>query len=372
MAGSCTSSRGTRSSRSFRVDIVSLAAACLIAPLAGAQGTSDLRIRLDAVDGAPVTGSLIALLDERDSVVAEGLSSEAGLRTLRAPPGRYRVRVRRIGYLPFVSSPVDVPRQSELLLKVESPRVMLEGIVVNSKSPCKRTDPNSAALARVWDEVEKALRSSQLTNGDLVGIGTARTYRREVDSAGIVIGTDTTVFQITDRRPFGAIDPVTLAEQGYVLGDENKGWIYYAPDEVVLLSDQFAVTHCFRLVRQADRRGQIGVSFQPVPNRELSDISGIIWVDQSTSELREVVFRFVNAKLLSDFDAGGYTRFRRVPSGAWIVNEWNLSVPRLAMRLGGFRPRFVVIGRIDNGGGILSDRDSLRAGVVPDSLVRKR
>jgi hypothetical protein len=176
-----------------------------------------------------------------------------------------------------------------------------------------------------------------------------------------VISADSTVFSITTRRPFSAIDPVTLARDGYVVGNVDNGWYYFAPDETVLLSEPFAATHCFRVVRQPDRTGQIGVSFAPVPRRQVADITGVLWVDQETSELREVVFRFVNAGAMSQYDAGGFTRFRRVPSGTWIVDEWKLSAPRLSVTQvssgDGYsstvRRQFVVIGRLDNGGGIL-------------------
>jgi len=344
-----------RFTRSLRAERALVTLAVLLAPaVVGAQqATSELRVRINAVDGGAVAGALIALLDAKDSVVAEGLSSEAGVRILRAAPGTYRVRVRRIGYLPFVSGQVELPRAEELALKVESPRVVLEGIVVNSKSQCRRNDPNAAALATVWDEIDKALRSSQLTTDDLAGMGKARTYRKEVTSDGTVIRADTTVFTIGNRRPFGAIDPAALAERGYVIGDERSGWSAFGPDEVVLLSDQFAATHCFRLVRQGDRLDQIGVAFEPSPRRKLPDIVGVLWVDQRTAELREIIFHFVNAKALSQFNAGGFTRFRRVSSGTWIVDEWLLSLPMIGLRQGTFSPQYYEMGRLDNGGGIV-------------------
>ncbi|HEX9129654.1 MAG TPA: carboxypeptidase-like regulatory domain-containing protein [Gemmatimonadaceae bacterium] len=328
----------------------------------GQQSMTELKISLNGV-GTPVSGALVALLDAHDSVVAEGLSTESGARVFRAAPGVYRVRVRRIGYLPFVSGPVSLPRESELSINVESPRVVLESILVNSKSPCGRNDKGAAALSTVWDEIDKALRSSQLTTEDLLGIGRARVFRTEFNKDGTVLWADSNVFSITTQRPFGAIDPGALANDGYVLGDPESGWHYYAPDEMVLLSEQFAVTHCFRLVRQPDRTGQIGVSFEPVPRREVSDIVGVLWVDEETSELREVVFRFVNAGVISQFEAGGFTHFLRVPSGTWIVDEWKLSVPLLSVSqvsIGspdGYssraRPKYVAIGRVENGGGIL-------------------
>jgi len=324
----------------------------------GAQGTmSDLRIKLGSPDGSPVNGALVALLDARDSVVAEGLASEDGVRVLHAPRGAYRVRVRRIGYLPFVSSELTLPRPGELVLNVESPRVMLQSLVVISTSQCGRNDPNAQALSAVWDEIDKALRSSELTLQDLRGIGHARVYHRELGADGSMVKGDSSVFLITDRRPFGAIDPDTLARHGYVLGDMEQGWTFFGPDESVLRSDQFAATHCFRLVRENRRAGQIGVAFKPSPQRNLADISGVIWVDQASAELREIRFSFVNAGQLSRNDAWGFTRFRRVPSGAWIVDEWQLSVPRLGIRqtLAPDNPRRLVIvtGRFDNGGGIL-------------------
>jgi len=330
--------------------------------LVAQDAKTELRIRLNPVDGSMVSGALVALLNSRDSVVAEGLSGQQGTRVLFAPRGVYRVRVRRVGYLPFVSSELTLPRASELVLNVESPRVVLQSIVVNSTSQCSRSDPGAQALSTVWDEIDKALRASQLTLDDLSGMGRAHQYRREMSNDGKVTAGDSSEFAITDRRPFGAVDPATLARDGYVIGDEEQGWTFYGPDETVLLSDAFAATHCFHLVRNPERPAQIGVAFEPVPGRKISDISGVLWVDQRTSELREINFRFVNAGALSRYDAGGFTRFRRVPSGAWIVNEWKLSAPKLQIRetatlsatgIAGVKRSIVVVGRLDNGGGIL-------------------
>jgi len=339
----------------FRAGLCILTAAAAASGLRAQDTRAELRIKLSSPDGSPVSGALVALLNVRDSVVAEGLASENGTRLLVAPRGAYRVRVRRIGYLPFISSELTIPRGEELVLNIESPRVTLQSIVVTSNSPCGRNDPNSQALSTVWDEIDKALRSSQLTMQDLLGIGRARRYSRDIDSSGVVVGGDSSEFSITDRRPFGVEDPAKLAKEGYVTGDMDQGWTIFGPDETVLLSEGFASTHCFRLVRDRERPTQIGVSFQPVPRREVPDISGVIWVDQVTSELREINFHFVNAAELSRFNAGGYTRFLRVPSGAWIVAEWKLTAPKLMLRPGGpyASSRLVVVGRRDTGGGIL-------------------
>jgi hypothetical protein len=341
-----------------------------LSPQASPTTTVQVAVRLQSGADIPVAGALVALLDARDSVVAEGLSTESGRRMLRAPPGTYRVRARRIGFLPFISSPVVLPHEGELLLAVETPRVVLQSIVVNSRSQCKRSDKGQDALGVVWDEIDKALRASQLTIDDLSGFGQALTYRTQIGPNGAVVSTDTTVYQIRETRPFGAIDPLTLATRGYVLGDANQGWQYFAPDEVVLRSEEFAATHCFRLVRERDRSGEIGVAFEPVPERRLTEIAGVLWVDERTAELREIIFRFVNAGVFSQFDAGGFARFTRVPSGAWLVSNWQLRVPLLTMRRSPYSgEQYSIVGYAENGGGILA---SNRPGVKMADIPRKR
>src|SRR5437868_14863381 len=112
----------------FRATLGILAAA---ASGLGAQDTrSELRIKLSSPDGSPVSGALVALVNVRDSVVAEGLASENGTRVLVAPRGTYRVRVRRSGYPPFVLRQLTIPRRSELAVNVECPQLTLQRIVV--------------------------------------------------------------------------------------------------------------------------------------------------------------------------------------------------------------------------------------------------
>jgi hypothetical protein len=192
---------------------------------------------------------------------------------------------------------------------------------------------------------------------DLLGIGEARKYDQQIGANGTVLAADTTVFRITNGRPFGAIAPESLATTGYVHGDEQTGWESFGPDEMVIRSEEFAATHCFTAVRDERRPRDIGVAFEPIPDRRVPDIAGVIWVDQSTAELREIVFSFVNAGVLTRFDAGGFTRFRHVPSGAWIVDEWRLRMPLIERRYGsGYRPgvEYYSRGYVEHGGGIIS------------------
>lgn len=315
------------------------------------DGPAELRLRLVTDTDVPVMGALVALISADDSVADEGLTYRDGARVLRAPAGIYRVRVRRIGFYPFLSAPLSIPRTDELLLRLDTQRVMLDTVRVTVRSECGRRAREAETIVALWEEIAKALRSSQLTLGDLAEVGRARVYWTGIDADGAVLWSDTMSVPVEQRKPFGAADPGVLARRGYVRGDEYNGWTYFAPDERVLLSEEFAATHCFGVVRQATRPGQIGLVFEPAPGRRRSDIRGVLWVDEETAELRETVFNYVNAGVATRYQPSGFTRFRRMPSGAWLVDEWWLRLPRVFRRPGAFS-NIVLQGYQENGGAL--------------------
>lgn len=332
-----------------------VAASLACARLLPGQGIdADFRIRLESADATGLSGALVALLDSSGQVVREGVSDEKGLRSLRASPGSYRIRVRRIGFMPFVSEPVSVSQGSEIAMRVKSQRVVLQTIVVTSRSRCGPIDPGEEILGIVWDEVAKALRASQLSAKDFSDYAFSYVYRKRLNPRGTVVSSDTSYRPVGGAKPFGA-NPAALAAHGYVVGNETTGWTYYAPDEAVLLSDQFAATHCFQVVRNEERPGQVGIEFKPVKGRPVPDVAGILWVDESTAELRELIFRFVNAGLLERFKGGGHARFRRVPSGSWIVDDWAIRGPVLEKARDAFRD-LKLIGYMEDGGGMMLRR----------------
>ena len=335
---------------------------CLLAALVCAgrvTAQNQLVVRAETEERSPLSGALVALVTPSNQVIEERLSSSSGVSTFNAPAGNYVVRVRRVGYRPFYSKQITLPRSEPLILQVESPRVILQEMVVTASAQCGRINPDAATLSALWEEISKGLRSSQLTATDLKEITRRVVFRREVRENGLVISSDSSVVPVFRSRPFGSPDPASLVTLGYVRGDVNSGWTYFGPDEVVLLSDPFAATHCFRAVRSRKRPHQVGVAFQPIPKRKQTDINGVIWLDERTSELREVEFRYVNAGVLDDFDTGGFSRFRRMPSGAWIVSEWLLRMPILARAptAGG---EIKVMQFLENGGRIYSQDEAAR------------
>jgi hypothetical protein len=324
---------------------------------------AELRLRIEAADGLPLSGALVAIIDDNNRVVGEGMSSVSGTRSLRAPAGVYRVRVRRIGFRPFVSEPVSIPHEGELVVTVATPRVVLNTVLVTAKAVCEGIGDAASELYNIWEEIDKSLRSSQLSLNDISATGWSQVYRKQIGLDGAVISGDTSIVLLRNQKPFGAPDPEFLARVGYVKGEEIKGWEYFGPDEAVLLSESFRRTHCFSIARDKDRPGEIGVAFKPLGGRQVSDITGTFWVNDTSSALTEVVFRYSNAGLLSRFRAGGFARFRQLSSGSVIVDTWELSAPRLEMRPTQNR-QIVADGYTADGGMIIS-------GAQYDSLVSR-
>ena len=348
--------RSTRSSALQRI-VALLVAITICGVSADAQQSFVVRVE---TGGAPLNGALIALVGANNAVAAERLSTASGSASFDVAPGEYRVRVRRIGYRPFYSAMVSVPRSTPLVLTVESPRVMLKQVVVGASSQCGRINPDAATLAELWEEISKALRASELTPTDLRG-ARAEYYRREVDGDGVILSNDVRPMAVGSNRPFGAPDPGALVTRGYVRGDLVRGWEFFGPDEQVLLSDGFASTHCFRALRDKNKSGLIGVAFRPVPKRSQADIDGVIWLDQESSELREISFNFVNAGEITRFRPGGYSRFTRLASGAWIVSDWRLRMPRLVEARGAISS-VTASGFVENGGRVVMIEETAAAG----------
>lgn len=221
------------------VRVCAILGAGVAAAPAGAQG---IQIRVvDSATAAPLGGALVALLDASGAAAAEALTSGNGFRTFFEPAGRYRIRVRRIGFRPYVSAALDLSHARTHTLAVLSQPVVLSTIVISSRTSCRSLDSaDSEALGTVWNEATKALQASQLTVADLKGVGRAWTYTSRVNAAGAPIHADTVYFTVTNARPFAALHPDALARGGYVFGDAASGWQFFGPDETVLLSPSCA------------------------------------------------------------------------------------------------------------------------------------
>lgn len=321
-----------------RTSILALAAT-IIATIAAAVPASlfgqTLQGRiLDDAD-RPIAGAFVVLYDAAGKERARGLTSRDGAYLLRASsPGVFRLAVERIGFEDRTTDPIPLADGETMSRQLRiSPRpVRLDRIEVAASSRCTALGEEARPLevARVWDEARKALEATAWTDRQSYYRFDILLVRRMLDRNGEP-RTEPAYepIRVYGRHPFRSTEADDLAFGGWVQPNGARGLKFFAPDAEVLLSESFESRHCFHLVRPESRRsGLIGIGFEPLPERQISDISGVLWLDAGTAELRSLDFRYERVRLpVSSEFLGGHVEFDALPDGGWIVRRWEIRTP---------------------------------------------
>jgi hypothetical protein len=337
----------------------------------------------------PIPGAFVILEDSTGQAIATTLTGSTGTWLLRAPTaGTYWLRADRIGYASVLSDSLVLRRGEsthyELAVEV-APIGLAELAVEGEGGQCEVLADEGLAVYSVWEEARKALAAIVWTGQQPYYRFDAVHYQRRLDEDGVPEGQPRyEEVRYFGRHPFRSIPTRDLLLGGFV--QTVSGAVrYYGPDAEVMLSTDFLRRHCFQLV--ADDSDLVGLEFEPVEEARVIDISGIMWLDPVTSELRRLDFRYENLDLPVDTRRlGGTVEFTRLPSGAWIVQHWAIRVPIIVQappRSSGGRalPSRRVLSGIDEGGGqvtavFLTSRllgyastDTLPVRPPPDSLI---
>ena len=305
-------------------------------------------------DHVPVAGAIVALVDTMGRALVTKLAEDSGTFSIAAPsPGRYSIRVERVGFRSIVS-PSFVVRQGEsieLPLTMTGEAVSLRAIVVNADRRCLVRPQEGVATAQLWNEARKALSSTQLTQLARAAAKARRDphrfvvrwrlINRDLDPNTLaVLRSDDLTQEAETTTPFAAVDPEALARDGYMIGNADSGSTFFAPDADVLLSDRFLDSHCFRLqAPESDRRDDlIGLAFEPMSltnsgRSRRVEIRGVLWLDRTSAELRYMDYQYVNlAPQQTNRHVGGLLEFRPLPDGRWIVWRWYIRSPAVVRR----------------------------------------
>ena len=283
----------------------------------------------------PLSGAIIVATDN-EGKSSRALSSDSGNFLVRLPhAGRFLLRILRIGFRPTTGQVIDVglDATASITLVASSEAISLSAVSVRASETC-RVNPDSGLLvARVWAEARKALMASQLgTAGQQPLDASWIEYERLLDASGRRIRQQSVrLANHPTTHAFKSRPAQVFVTKGYVF-EESGTTMFFAPDPDVLLSDEFAATHCFRLGRDGSAgRDLVGVAFEPTRDRDsMRDIEGTIWVDRQSSELKSLEFRYTNLPEQSrGAGAGGHVGFRRIDGGSWLVQEWELRFPIL-------------------------------------------
>lgn len=306
-----------------------------IAVLAAANADAQ-RLTGSVTDGGVrVPGAIVMLVGANGTIAGRVVTREDGRYNLAASaPGKYSVRVLRIGRQPTTVGPFDLAIGSTLTKDVAiSGRVsVLPTIEVTDRSRCQVRPDSSAAAFRLWDAARTALLATMLTQSEPLGVRLTQSERTlDADGRNVVADSTSTV-EGTSRKPFVTLSPDSLARSGYAESDARGGTTYWAPDAEVLLSESFAASHCIHAeLPPSDTgwyAGVLGVAFEPVSKGEHADVRGVLWIDRASAELRSLDYSYVNvAPIVERAGAGGHVEFLRLPDGTWTVSRWWIRSP---------------------------------------------
>lgn len=284
----------------------------------------------------PLIGAIVAALASNGSTAARALSGERGEFTLKLPaPGRYTLRVLRIGYRPSPGPVLEMAGSAteSVRLVFSGDAITLTAVTVRGRNECRVRPDTGLLVAQLWEEARKAMLASQLSTSGAPLHADWVEYDRTLDPTGkIVRDQRVRTASHPTTHAFKSLAPELLAANGYVLND-STGVEFHAPDANVLLSDSFAATHCLRLAPEGDR-ALIGVAFQPATERKgFHDIEGTLWIDRASAELRRLEFHYTSLPSAADnTDAGGRLDFLRLGGGDWVISAWTVRMPKLVPR----------------------------------------
>jgi hypothetical protein len=289
----------------------------------------------DQTSGAAVPGVLVSLLPDASTAPATSVLSNArGEYAIRAPSaGRYRIDAKRIGVQRFVSDPFELGTGESKVIDVALEAVhRLPEVRVVDSDMCVTNERQRAQVASLWEEARTVLKAAQISLRDRLFEGHLTRYSRGLQPRTLRVLEESWAEQkgLMDR-PFMSLNSDTLSRVGYrrTIGEFEY---YYAPDADVLLSRTFSLDHCYHVVEGSrDRRGLIGIGFEPVPRRVMPDVRGTIWLDERTFELRLVEFRYTGLQPFEGSDrVGGEVHFGKLNSGAWVASRWFMRFPQWA------------------------------------------
>lgn len=283
-------------------------------------------------DSAAVAGALVLLLDSAGTERTRTVTYESGGFALRAPePGRYHLKVLRIGSTEWISPAFALSPSQVLNYRVRLPRspVLLSEIVTTAHSACRLHPDSTAVTALVWEEVRKAMALTLETVRHGPYVFATRTWRRRYDPGFHLLSEERLPGADLRDWPIVSRSPDSLAQLGYVLdaGDEN-GPVYYGIDAALLFSPSFLDRHCFHAEPGPGSSRLVGLSFEPVEHSGRPDVRGTLWLSTENAELQYLEFSYTGlARWIPRDQAGGRLDFLRLANGAWLVQRWWLRAP---------------------------------------------
>jgi len=274
------------------------------------------------------------VLDTRGATLRRTISDGGGRFAITLGSGAARLHLIRIGFRPrdiALPARLDVPLELGML---RFPAV-LSAVHVSDQELCPGS-PDRGAAFQLWEEARAGLLATVVARETNPAMAHFVRYDRHLspDDDRVVTQTTHALSGVT-TRPFVASEPAAIFARAGYMHQSGNDRVFEAPDADVLLDESFAASHCFHLQRpDADHRGQAGLAFRPLQIRgrdTLVDVAGVIWIDETTPELRSLDFTYTALEPAAmRAGTGGQIQFHTMPNGIAFVERWHLRLPALA------------------------------------------
>lgn len=298
---------------------------------------------VDVESGGPVAGALLTAIDQEGRARGGALTDEAGTFTLDLDPGFElgQVRVERIGYATQFFDAAHFSAESDVILRVTSQAIELEGIQAVAESLCGDDIRGGGPVQDLWEEARKSLRITEISQSQQVlRFETEKILRTLSPGDHAVLEGTSERRRVFAEEPYRSIPVEQMTDRGWIEETEDGDLIYYAPDASVLLSEEFTQQHCFSAERTDEA---ILLRFEPNRSRsDIPEIEGVMSLDPRTKELTELRFSYVAVPLPSGGggEAGGEVHFYSAPNGLRVVREWAIRMPVVDLIRTGFRGEY--------------------------------
>ena len=286
-----------------------------------------------SVGSGRVAGAVVLLLDSTLTAHARALSSDSGTFAIGpGAPGRFHLKVMRIGFKPTESATFDLRRDTSIDLALADIPVVLPALVMHDRNDCRlHPDTSESGLATfaLWDQARTALLATAITLEQQDYRFTKLLHLRVYDVRQRALRDIALRETVTHGSAPWTSLPVEQLRRTGSMAQADSGLTFYAPDLDVLLSPYFTEDHCFHLAATAPPDSDlVGLDFEPAARSRHVEIRGTLWLDRVSKELRRLRFAFVNLPDLgSDTLVGGNLDFARLTTGAWILPSWSIRMP---------------------------------------------
>ena len=300
---------------------------------------------IDGLARVPVDKAFIVLLDDAGSELDRVLTNPLGQFSVTAPgAGTFQLRSERIGFRAGLSDPFEVVADGnhDIEMLVNPVVIRLDTLTVSGDSKrCRLVGEQGMETATVWEEARKALTGIAWGESGQVFTYEIRYFNRYFEENGRLNHERSANIRRARVMPFTNPDASELQEGGYAIerGEREDSSEYYAPDAAVFFSEVFLQHHCFKLTRDDDFEGLVGLQFEPTRGRDVPDVEGTLWIDEETAELRRMELNYTDLRShIRRRHARAEVDFARLENGTWFVQRWLIHMPIVRIdrpRIGG-------------------------------------